>query len=135
MTGCAYHAAKHTDAIWSALPGTYEELSLRSGLPMHTIRYRTREMRKDNLCHVGGWKRAEGKGGKFSPILVRGAGVDVPCRLRALTEEQHQKRYRQRIKKTPQGELRLAKGRAYTWRLKAQKQGDPMVNALFGRGA
>jgi len=135
MSGDLFHAARHTDAVWSALPATYEELAARTGLTVQTIKYRTRSMRNDGMCHVGDWKRAEGKGGKFSPVLVRGAGEDVPCKLKAFTEKQHQKRHRKRIKKTEAGELRRAKGRARAWRIKAQQQGDPLINALFGAPA
>ena len=116
--------AEQTAAILGALPGTYEQLGMRTGLPRHTVLYRVRIMRQAQLCRIGGWARVTGKGGKFMPVIHAGQGKDAQCKLVAMTDREYGERFRTRIKNTIEGELRRAKGRARAWRIKAEKQGS-----------
>lgn len=133
MTNLSHDVPCQKALILAALPATYEELAAVTGLPRHTVKYRTKQMRKDGECHTGSWKRVIGKGGKFMPIVHAGPGDDVPCLLHRLTGKQYSKRYRKRIKNTPAGDRRLARGRIYHWMKKASENGDALINALFGR--
>ena len=121
------------DAILAALPATYEEVVLRAGLLLHTVKYRMRVMRAAGLCHIGKWARVIGKGGRYMPVIHAGPGKDAPCAFKKLSDKQYSARYRKKHKHTETGEIRRAKGRARQWRIKAEKHGDPLHNALFGR--
>lgn len=129
----AEHVKQHTVEILKNLPATFADLVIKAELPLHTVKYRIKVMRADNLCHRGGWERVTGTGGKFMPVFHAGPGKDVRCQLKPLTSKQYDARARKKRKNTEAGELRLAKGRARQWRLKAERVGDPLVNALFGR--
>lgn len=124
-------AQRQTDMLLGAMPAHYAKLSEVTGLTVMQIKHRTRIMRDANLCHVGGWKRNDGRG-KHNPILHAGPGKDVECKLKHLTDKDYSRNYRKRNKNTEQGDLRRAKDRMRHWERKAAAAGDPLVNALFG---
>lgn len=83
--------------ILAVLPATVDAIVRRTGMTLEAVRYRLSTM-KPHLCHIGKWKRAPGSGA-FQPIMVQGAGEDVPCTLKPRTVAQNNRSYRKRVKK------------------------------------
>lgn len=85
-------------AILNALPGTYSKIAYRTKLTDPQVRHRIDWMRERDMCHIGGWDRAEYQG-SFSPIFHAGPGEDVPCKLVRRTDSEVERRYWKRVKK------------------------------------
>ena len=127
-------SAGYRKQIEAAMPGTKEQICAKSGMTPVTVCGWIRVMRMEKVCHITGWCRTEGKGGRFKAIYALGVGVDAYCCLKAATDAENCKRYRKKMSKNPEVcDARRAKDRARYWEKKARKQGDATVNLLFGR--
>ena len=127
--------------IFDALPGTYLELIERGFASRGTVYLWIKRYRAEGKCHIGGWKRTEGRGGSYQPVFVAGPGKDVACRFKQLTSKQYNARYFKKLKATDQlDEFRTRKAvrehaRYTVKKAQAGKLVDPITAALCKRAA
>lgn len=120
-------------AILAALPATRLDLPALAHTTTSTVQRWLKILHDAGEIHIGAWKRADGQGA-MQPIWYSGAGKDARCTLKRLTVQQTSARYRRSIAGTEKGDLRAARRQASYYKTKAAKQGDPLINALFGKG-
>lgn len=122
--------------VEAALPGTYGELIERTGLAESTVKRWIKIMRAEGLVSITAWRRCignAGHGGRYMPRFAVCSRPDVPCPFVRLTSTESSTMHRDRLKKSGEWAHKLATWNARKWARKAQQQGDPLVNALFGR--
>jgi hypothetical protein len=99
-------------------------------------------MRREELCHVGGWERPDAQG-SFCPIFHAGPGLDVPCEIKPWTTRQIEKRYQRRVRRAvnkalaggpedPRYTLHIARRKADQLVRNARKQPQTWLSALMG---
>lgn len=124
----------YREAVKRALPGTSQDIVKKSGVMPSTVVRWLRIMRDAGECHIGSWKRTIGTGGALKAVYVRGPGADAPMPKR-LGDAEYSERYRIKCMNDPEKRrLRLTQRSNYYWSKKAATQGDPLINALFGKG-
>lgn len=67
-----------TAAILAAMPGTQQEIRLKTKTAVASTSRWVTYMRENGLCHVGAWKRSANFGPNMA-VLHAGAGADVSC--------------------------------------------------------
>lgn len=117
------------DTILAAMPATRRQIEIRAGLPKTTVLRRVAQLHKAGWCHIGGWQGDHGS--KFQPRFAAGQGADRPCKLKPLTPDEMQRRYREKARKTGAWELRLARLRAGYWAGRAVAEPKGWAAALF----
>lgn len=123
----------HRQRVADALPGTRLEIAARlPDLADSTVRRWLRIMRADNECHIKGWRRSTGTRGAFKAVYAMGPGKDA-AKIKPEGTAVYSRRYRKNTKHGEAGDRRRAYGEAVYFSKKAEKRGDPLVNALFGR--
>lgn len=118
--------------VLDAMPGTRSQIASKVSMAPRTLTGLLKSLRESGACHVSGWQRSDGSG-NFQPLYVAGPGENVPCKLKPYTDAQVGHRYWKSIKKDERGERRKARDAARYYAKKAAKNGDVLVNALFGR--
>lgn len=125
-----YHTRK---LIIDDMPGTIPDIAISTQMPETSVRRMTLLLWREGKCHIGAWVRSTR--GKPVAIYHAGEGKDVPCKIKKLDKVTVQARYRKKLKRTADQDdaydVRTAQQRTRYWVDKA-KQGDPLVNALFG---
>lgn len=123
---------RHTEKmILASMPARLQDIALATEMRDSTCARHIGNLRKRGLCFVSGWVRAVR--GSHLEVFTAGEGVDVPCRLKRLTQAEKTERYLKKIKSDGRIEIKRAKGRADYWRKKATQRGDSMIGFLFGR--
>lgn len=121
-----YQIAK--DHILQAMPGTQAELVRKSGWHQGTVSRWIKVLRAEGAIHIVKW-RPPGASGTASAVHGRGPGVDEPCPYKAKTGSQKW----QRVKEIHGMEGLRRKRHVREMVKRAKKDGDPIINALFGR--
>lgn len=117
--------------IISAMPGTMRDIMAKAKVSRRSVQKWVTVLRNESACHITGWHRIKGPGG-HAPIYAHGVGLDQPCTLQPISNPTRWKRYKAR-RSVDQHDLTKARDIARYFRRKAEKHGDSMVNALFGR--
>lgn len=120
-------------AVFDAMPGTVPELMKKANVSRRTVWHWVNDLRKSSESRIVNWKRHPLRGPHL-PVHGQGSGEDVPCTLKPMSNKARWKRYKSR-RSTETHDLKKKKDRARVSVNKAIKQGDPMINALFGRGS
>lgn len=120
-------------AVLKAMPATQATICKRTDMSPSSLSILIRQMHKDQLCHISGWRRAAH--GAPVPVFKAGKGVDAKCKIVNLTQTERTARFMAKVEKNGKTEAL----RTY-WRDKARaravlKRGDPYINALFGAPA
>lgn len=118
--------------IVAEFPGTRNEIIERSGVARGTVtgwltRMHNAEPRE---CHIGDWRRSEGKGG-IQPIYFSGPGDDVVCKLKPYTAKQVNKRYRKKAREDGRLQLSYARQSAKRHAKKAARTQNTWMGALL----
>ena len=88
----------------AALPGTYKEIMVKSGLSVCTVQKWASRMRTEGEIHVSGWHRAQAQG-LPCPVLVMGPGKDAeaPAPVVGLSKSSRRRaKVREAIRASPQ---------------------------------
>lgn len=120
--------------IINALPGTQTEILNRSGLCRKTVIKWVRQMRANREIHITRWLKHP-RSGPDIPVYALGDQKDAPNRLKKLTKKQICARYYAKAKADGRYDNMQAKWRKRHWEEKACREGDPLINALFGTPA
>jgi hypothetical protein len=132
----ADHKLAQRAFIMASLPAGYAEIGEALGLGRGGARHHVTELQMEGLVHIGSWRRTVGRGGKFAPVFHAGAGVDVPCKLKALTDKEYSRRWRKLHRNDESMDRKRASDRQRHWDKKAKTIGiaaDPLMAALFGK--
>jgi hypothetical protein len=128
----------YRDRVLAALPGTYREIAERACCS-YSAAVRWMRILRGDVVHVSGWRSTTGHGGLPQPIFSLGAGKDVPCTIQKQSVSEKNARFHARLRKEGKYlDYRLrqnAHSRKRDMLLRAKTQGDPLLKALFGRGA
>lgn len=118
--------------LLASMPGTQVELIARTGSTPGSMPRLIAELHEAGLCHISSWK----KGGGRAPTAIYSAGVgkDRVCGLTPLTKSQVNQRYKKRLAKRGLLDEYRARQAEAQRAVTLRKRGDPLINALFGRG-
>ena len=117
--------------ILEQMPGTQTQLRERTGLSVGNISRVTAELHSAGKIHITRWRRGV-RGGPV-PVYAAGAGTDRKCAIENYTRAEVCARYIKRHAKRGTLEQYRARMAANQRAVTLRKQGDPLVNALFGR--
>lgn len=115
----------------AALPGDQNQVREATGLGKTTVWRWLKSLHEAGESHITGWARAPG-GGPFLATYAAGAGVDVVCKIKPLSEKAKQRRHQKKAKADGRWDERAARERAKYWAKRALTHRDPMIAALFG---
>jgi hypothetical protein len=120
------------EIILGSLPGANVDVMKSTGLCLRTVQKWVRQLRSENLAHIGDWRHPKVTG-DFVPIYHPGPGPDVPCTLVPYSHcnKLVWERRKARMTKEQRDDLRR-KARTGKQVKAAAKRGDYLVNALFG---
>ena len=101
-------------AVRAYMPNDYAGIAKGTGLTVCQVRHRIRDLRADNLCHIGRWLDG------VRPVWFYGPGKDAE-RPKAKTGTDYSNAWEARNRKTEAGDKRKAKQRA-NWRIREHKR-------------
>lgn len=125
-------AESQRGAVQAYLPGTRGQIVAGTGLSKMQVQHRLRIMHAAGEVHIGGYVRALGTSGRFSPVFHDGPGTDVECRLKKQNNKIYSKRWRKVHQHDEVMAIRRAKDQQRYWDRRGAVP-DPLIKALFGK--
>lgn len=128
-------------SVLDAMPGTYMDIIEKTKMSMTTVKkivYMLRKsVREDGTkerCFIRSWRRP--KQGKYLPVYQAGPGKDVACKFKPKTRQERNLVYIAKLRRLGKldehRELDYSRRRAKRAERSTIRQGDPLLNALFG---
>lgn len=128
----AAHVYLVRKALLKAMPGTQMELLERIGSTRGSMPRLIAELHQAGRCYISSWKK--GAAGAPAAVYSAGLGKDRKCNLVPLTVTQKNRRYKKRLEKRGLLDAYRARNAAQQRAVTLHKRGDPLINALFGKG-
>ncbi len=119
--------------ILEAMPSVQRKICAVTGLSQSTVSRIVTRLHAEGKCHVHRWRK--GAGGRRMAVYKEGRGVDAVCNIPPLTTSEINARYKAKATRTGKIVEIRARNNACTRAAKQRKNGDRLVNALFGKPA
>jgi hypothetical protein len=127
MTLCYFH----DQAIIAAMPNTAPAIIRKTGLIATTVRERLSALNDAGRSHIRRWKPA--KQGPAIPVHYAGYGINVECNIKPRTKQDRYRRWVTKMTRTGKIiEIKERRKQQRAYRNLRRREGDPLVNALFG---
>ncbi len=125
----AYYSRK---LLLEHMPGSQAQLVERTGHSQGGTSRMLAELHAAGKCHIIRWRRA--KRGTAYPVYAAGPGKDSVCNIRPMTSAERSARYLKKLDRLGLLEQLRKRNAADQRAVTLRKRGDPLINALFGKG-